>query len=62
MDSVVSDPDGGSDYNRQIAHSCLVGEGLEMICDKRAKLSDMSSMNATQWDGCLNRAIRQVGA
>lgn len=32
-DSGVIDPEDGSDHNREVAHLCLVGEGLEITCE-----------------------------
>lgn len=61
VDSVVSDPESGSDGNRQIVHACLVGGGLEITCEGRERVGDISSRNTTWWEGCLISAARQVG-
>ena len=42
VDPEVSDLEGGSDHHRQGTHSCLADEGLEITCERRGKIGDMS--------------------
>lgn len=59
-DSEVIDPEGSSDHNREVAHLCIVGKDLEITCERRRKLDDMSNRKATWWECCLIRAAGQV--